>query len=75
MKINRRTFFMTLAAGGILLSSALHGQANVDEKDPQALALGYLADSTKVDAKKYTKYVAGQVCNSCALYQAKASDS
>ena len=75
MKNTRRTFFMTLGAGGTLLSSAAHGQAKVDEKDPQAVALGYLADATKVDAKKYTKYAAGQVCNNCALYQAKASDA
>ena len=75
MKNTRRTFFMTLAAGCTLLSSAAHGQAKVDEKDPQAVALGYLADATKVDAKKYTKYAAGQVCNNCALYQAKASDA
>ena len=75
MKNTRRTFFMTLAAGGTLLSPVAHGQAKVDEKDPQAVALGYLADATKVDAKKYTKYAAGQVCNNCALYQAKASDA
>ena len=75
MKNTRRTFFMTLAAGGALLSSAAHGQAKVDEKDPQAVALGYLSDATKVDAKKYSKYAAGQVCNNCALYQAKAVEA
>jgi len=75
MKNTRRTFFMTLAAGGTLLSSAAHGQAKVEEKDPQAVALGYLSDATKVDAKKYSKYAAGQVCNNCALYQAKAGEA
>jgi hypothetical protein len=75
MKNTRRTFLMKLAAGGTLFSSVAHGQAKVDEKDPQAVALGYLADATKVDAKKHTKYAAGQVCNNCALYQAKASDA
>jgi len=75
MKNTRRTFFMTLAAGGTLLSSAAYGQAKVDEKDPQAVALGYLADATKVDAKKYPKYAAGQLCNNCALYQAKAGEA
>ena len=49
MNNNRRTFFMTLAAGGSLLATRAHGQAKADEKDPQSVALGYvdkeLADS------------------------------
>ena len=43
----------------------------VDEKDPQAVALGYVADASRVDAKKYPKYAAGQNCANCALYQGK----
>ena len=47
----------------------------VDEKDPQAVGLGYAADSTKVDAKKYPKHAATQLCSNCALYQGKATDA
>ena len=41
----------------------------VDEKDPAAVALGYVADATKVDKTKHAKYAAGQACSGCALYQ------
>jgi hypothetical protein len=75
MNTNRRTFFMTLAASGSVLTTAAHAQAKADEKDPQSVALGYVADATKTDAKKYPKYAAGQACGNCALYQGKASDA
>ena len=70
----RRNFLMTLAASGAALTTAVHAQAKLDEKDPQALALGYVADASKADTKKYAKYAAGQNCAGCALYQGKAAD-
>ncbi len=75
MNNTRRTFIMTLAAGGSLLATAAQAQAKLDDKDPQAVALGYVADATKTDTKKYPKYAAGQACSSCALYQGKAGDA
>ena len=75
MNNTRRTFLMTLAAGSAALTTAAQGQVKLDEKDPQAVGLGYVADATKTDAKKFPKYAAGQVCNNCALYQGKASDA
>ncbi len=75
MTTNRRTLFMVLAAGGSALATSAHSQPKAEEKDPQSLALGYVADATKVDTKKYPKYAAGQVCTNCALYQGKASDA
>ncbi len=77
MSIPRRTFLMTVAvsaASGAGLITQAHAQAMLDEKDPQATALGYVADASKVDVKKYTKYAAGQNCTGCALYLGKASD-
>jgi High potential iron-sulfur protein len=71
----RRTFLITLAASGAALTSTAKAQAKVDEKDPQAVALGYFADATKTDTKKFPKYAAGQLCNNCALYQGKAADA
>jgi hypothetical protein len=47
----------------------------VDEKDPAAVGLGYAADTTKVDAKKYPKHTKDQKCSTCALYQGKAADA
>ena len=75
MNNNRRTFFIVLAAGGSLLATSAGAQAKLDEKDPQAVALGYVADGTKADTKKYPKYAMGQACNNCALYQGKPTDA
>lgn len=70
----RRVFLMTVVASGAALATTAQAQALLDEKDAQAVALGYVADATRVDAKKYPKYAAGQVCSNCALYQGKAAD-
>lgn len=43
--------------------------ALVDEKDPQATALGYVAVAAKADKTKFPKYADGQQCSNCALYQ------
>ena len=73
---NRRTFLMQVAAGttAVVASQAM-AQAKVDEKDPQAVALGYVADTTKVDAKKYPKHAAAQKCSNCQLFAGKATDA
>ena len=70
----RRVFLMTLAASGAALATGAQAQALVDEKDPQATALGYVADAKRVDVKKYPKFAPGQNCSSCALYQGKPTD-
>ena len=75
MNNTRRTFLVTLAASSAALGSAAHAQAKLDEKDAQALALGYVAEATKADTKKYPKYAAGQNCANCVLYQGKAADA
>ncbi len=70
----RRVFLMTLAASGAALATQAHAQALVDEKDSQAVALGYVADAKRVDVKKFPKFAAGQNCANCALFQGKATD-
>lgn len=75
MNTPRRTFLMTLAVSGAGIGTLARAQTMVDEKDPQAAALGYVADAAKVDAKKYPKYAAGQNCANCVLYQGKATDA
>jgi hypothetical protein len=74
---NRRTFLMQVAAcGGALAAVQVQAQgAKVDEKDPAAVGLGYSADTTKVDAKKYPKHAKDQKCANCALFQGKAGDA
>ena len=74
----RRVFLITLAAAGATLATSAQAQAQslplVDEKDPQAVALGYVAEAKRADTKKYPKYATGQACSTCALYQGKATD-
>ena len=65
---------ITLAVTGAALATRVQAQALVDEKDAQAAALGYLTDVKSVDVKKFPKFVAGQHCANCALFQGKATD-
>jgi hypothetical protein len=76
MTATRRTFMIQAAACGSVLAAgtAIAQPARVDEKDPQAVALGYVHDTTKADTKKFPKHTNDQKCNNCALYQGKATD-
>jgi hypothetical protein len=74
MGTTRRVFLMTVSAGAAGVGVSAFGQDMVDEKSPQAVALGYVSDATKADVKKFPKYAAGQMCGNCALYQGKAAD-
>lgn len=74
---NRRVFMMQVAAasGTALLATKAQAQAAMlNEKDAQAAALGYAADTTKVDAKKFPKHAATQQCSNCQVYAGKAAD-
>ncbi|MET3493360.1 high-potential iron-sulfur protein [Variovorax boronicumulans] len=76
MNTSRRTFMITLVAAGASASATNSlAQATLDEKNPQAMALGYAVDSSKVDAKKYPKHDKAQLCNGCALWQSKPTDA
>ncbi|WP_174874447.1 high-potential iron-sulfur protein [Vogesella oryzae] len=55
--------------------TALAAPAKVDEKDPAAAALGYVADAGKIDKAKHPKFVAGQSCSNCQFFQGKAGDA
>jgi len=81
INIGRRDF---LKAGSLaVVSAAIAGRAGkaaaqaarVDEKDAQAQSLGYKHDATKVDKAKFAKYLAGQTCANCTLYQGKPADA
>lgn len=74
---SRRQFIMTIVPAAAALSAvtgmtgAQAQAAKVDEKDPAAVGLGYKHDATKVDAKKYPQYKAGNACGNCQFYQGK----
>ncbi|TXT36472.1 MAG: twin-arginine translocation pathway signal protein [Comamonadaceae bacterium] len=47
----------------------------VNEKDAQAMALGYVDDASRADIVKFKNFVANSTCNNCALYQGKAGEA
>ena len=73
----RRAFIqiLPLAGAAALCADAAWAADAVDPKDPQAVALGYVADATKADKAKFPRYAAGQGCASCQLYQGKPTDA
>lgn len=73
---SRRSFIQIIPVTGAALFTARFAlAADVDSKDPQAVALGYVPDATKADKAKYPKHTADQTCANCALYQGKAGDA
>ena len=84
MTNSRRIFFkqsLTCASAftALALTTTTHAQTPaptaVLETSEQAMALGYKADATKVDAQKYPNRAANQSCAGCTLYQGKAGDA
>lgn len=72
----RRTFMMSVAAtGAVLTTTRVLATTTLSETDPQAIALGYVTDTTKADSKKYPKHAASQMCDGCALWQSKPTDA
>ena len=76
---NRRVFMIHTAAGAsALVAGNAMAQAALpalSEKDPAAVGLGYAADTTKVDAKKYPKHTKEQNCANCQLYTGKPKEA
>jgi High potential iron-sulfur protein len=76
---NRRTFMLqVVATSSVLAAVRAHGQTagpKLEESDPQAAALGYKQDTTKVDGQKYPKHEAAQTCAVCQLFQGKPKDA
>ncbi len=74
-----RRNFMRLAAlsgVGVLAAGGAFADAPVlDEKDPQAVALGYVSDAARANKAKYPNYAAGQACANCQFYQGKAGST
>ena len=79
---NSRRRFIKLAAIGLAATPVGHlllkrtagaqDKTKLDENDPQAKALGYVHDATKVDVKNFPKRAgeegAKQFCDNCQLY-------
>ena len=77
-KTTRRTFMLhAVAAGSALGTTQAMAQAGpkLEEADPQAAALGYKQDATKVDAAKYPKHAGTDNCSGCQLFQGKPKEA
>ncbi|MGV3498902.1 MAG: high-potential iron-sulfur protein [Hydrogenophaga sp.] len=76
---NRRIFLLQVAAGSAVLAASRAAQAQgapmLNETDAQAVALGYAADTSKVDQKKFPKHAASQACSGCQLYTGKPGEA
>lgn len=83
MQLSRRHFLMSSGAallvpmGLALVAKRVEAAElpHLDEADPTAAALGYKADTTKVDATKYPNHKPAQVCMGCSLVQGTDADA
>jgi hypothetical protein len=73
----RRVFILQSVVGTTALASgmAMAALPMVAETDANAKGLGYVADTTKADGKKFPKHTNEQKCSNCALFQGKAGDA
>lgn len=72
----RRRFITIVPVAGTALLAARTVQAQaaaLDPKDPQAVALGYVPDTTKADKAKFPKHTPDQHCGNCQLFQGAAT--
>jgi hypothetical protein len=73
--ITRRALLrnFAIAAGGAALlprrTSSAAEPPRLDVNDPKAVAVGYVENAEKVDAKKYPSYVKDSTCENCLLLQ------
>ncbi len=80
--LNRRSFMQiaTVSVVGLALvapafKAAAADLPNLELDNPTAKALGYVEDSTKVDAAKYPNHKPDQNCAGCSLYQGDAKNA
>jgi High potential iron-sulfur protein/TAT (twin-arginine translocation) pathway signal sequence len=78
--IQRRNILKIGAAGAAAAMAAYSRMAaaqaaqRLDENDPQAQALGYKHDASKVDKAKFKNYQPGQTCANCQQFQGKPKE-
>jgi hypothetical protein len=77
----RRTLLKVALMGGAALplmakltDAQAAAQPLVDVNDPVAKSLGYITDTTKVDAKANPTHKVTQKCGNCLQFQGKVAD-
>jgi hypothetical protein len=65
-----------LPAAGLIREAAAAQAAvpHLDEKDPMAVAMGYVHDAKKAEAKKEPQFKPGSKCSNCLQLQGKEGD-
>ena len=74
----RRQFVIAFPAAALALAASRTAAAQagkLEETDPQAAALGYRNDASKVDVKKSPTFAAGRNCANCQLFQGKTGEA
>jgi hypothetical protein len=80
-RYSRRQALRGLAAASIVALNVRRASAaesataqapHLDVKDPAAVAVGYVEDASKVDARKYPTYSKGSSCENCLQLQGSA---
>ncbi len=76
-KTNRRVFMMqaVVATGATLAVGTSQAKTKIDETNAEAASVGYKLDATKVDAKRFPKYKAGEKCVNCMAWLSKPTDA
>ena len=81
-RYDRRTVLKTALAGlaalpavGLAADAPAGAPPHLDEKDPLAVAMGYVHDAKKVDPNKTPQYKKGQHCANCMQYTGKAGST
>ena len=81
-KVPRRTVLKGALAGlaaipvvAAIARAEAAAPAKLDPNDAQAKALGYITDTTKVDAKTNPMHKPDQTCSNCVQYQGKGTDA
>ena len=76
----RRRFLGSAAVAGAGALAGSYAQAEeakdsrVNEDDPQAVALSYVHDASKVDATRHARFAPGQTCANCSLMRDRSSE-
>jgi hypothetical protein len=83
MEPQRRDFLKVGSLAAVSLAALWRAQRagaqakplpRLDEKDPQAQALGYRNDARLVDRMKFPSYQPGVICEHCLHFEGRKSD-
>jgi len=74
LNVTRRQFlafpvFGVLSAKLMKSTQAQPSAQPLSESNPQAIGLGYKMNADTIDRLRWTQFIPGQSCGSCALYQ------